>query len=53
MYQSDRAERSLREHTAIIMALRARDAERAAILVREHALSLAKHVEEQWAFPEK
>lgn len=53
MYQSDRAERSLREHTAIIMALRARDAERAAILVREHALSLAKHVEEHWAFPEK
>ncbi|MHB2208172.1 GntR family transcriptional regulator [Methylobacterium sp. CM6257] len=53
IHQADRAERSLREHAAIITALRARDAERAAILVRDHALGLATHVEEHWAFPEK
>lgn len=53
IHQADRAERSLREHAAIITALRARDAKRAAILVRDHALGLATHVEEHWAFPEK
>jgi DNA-binding GntR family transcriptional regulator len=53
IHQADRAERSLREHAAIITALRARDAERAAILVRDHALGLATHIEEHWAFPEK
>ncbi len=38
IHQADRAERSMREHAWIIAALRTRNAERAAILVRDHAL---------------
>jgi len=42
---SDRTERSLRDHILIIEALLARDASRAHDLVVGHALSLAEHVE--------
>jgi len=43
--QGERAERSIREHVAIIAALQARDAERAETLVRDHGLGLAQHVD--------
>ncbi|MEG9527713.1 MAG: FCD domain-containing protein, partial [Hyphomicrobiales bacterium] len=43
--QGDRAERSIREHVAIIAALEARDADLAERLVREHGLGLAHHVD--------
>jgi DNA-binding GntR family transcriptional regulator len=43
--QGDRAERSIREHVAIIAALEARDADLAERLVREHGLGLARHVD--------
>ena len=43
--QGDRAERSIREHVAIISALEARDADLAERLVREHGLGLAQHVD--------
>jgi DNA-binding GntR family transcriptional regulator len=42
--ERDRADRSIRDHTQIIEALEARDAGRAEILVRDHALGLAEHV---------
>src|ERR1700733_4502425 len=42
--EKDRADRSIRDHTQIIEALEARDAGRAEILVRDHALGLAEHV---------
>jgi DNA-binding GntR family transcriptional regulator len=42
--ERDRADRSIRDHTQIIEALEARDAARAEILVRDHALGLAEHV---------
>jgi DNA-binding GntR family transcriptional regulator len=41
----DRAERSLADHLKIIEALAKRNAERAEMLSREHALGLADHVE--------
>lgn len=43
--ESDRAERSIVDHMNIIEALEARDAELAERLVREHALTLADHVD--------
>jgi DNA-binding GntR family transcriptional regulator len=43
--EADRAERSIVDHMQIIEALEARDAELAERLVRDHALSLARHVE--------
>ncbi|WP_132253567.1 GntR family transcriptional regulator [Methylobacterium segetis] len=49
--QDGRPDRSMREHAAIIAALQARAAERAAILVRDHALGLAGHVEAHWTVP--
>ena len=48
--QSDRAERSLADHLAIIDALEARDADRAAGLVLQHNLGLAAHVEKHCTF---
>ena len=42
--QGDRAERSIREHVAIIAALETRDADLSERLVREHGLGLANHV---------
>jgi DNA-binding GntR family transcriptional regulator len=43
--EKDRADRSIRDHMHIIEALEARDTGRAEMLVREHALGLARHVE--------
>jgi DNA-binding GntR family transcriptional regulator len=43
---NDRPERSIIDHGHIIEALEARDADLAERLVREHALNLARHVEE-------
>lgn len=45
MTQDNRARRSVADHRAIIAALRARDADLAERLVREHTLGLAAHVE--------
>lgn len=45
-----RAERSIRDHMAIIEALERRDTERAEALCREHTLGLARHVEEHGDF---
>lgn len=42
--EEDRAIRSMRDHMSIIEALEARDTDRAANLVRDHALGLADHV---------
>jgi DNA-binding GntR family transcriptional regulator len=44
--EKDRIERSIRDHMNIIEALEARDTARAEELVRNHALGLAKHVEQ-------
>ena len=41
---SDRADRSIRDHMHIIEAIEARDMARAEDLVRSHALGLAEHV---------
>jgi len=46
----DRANKSIIDHLHIIEALEARDAELAEKLVREHALSLAAHVEKHCNF---
>jgi len=43
--QNNRAQRSIVDHMNIIAALEARDADRAARLVREHTFGLAAHVE--------
>jgi DNA-binding GntR family transcriptional regulator len=43
---ADRVERSMVDHMHIIEALEARDAELAERLVRDHALNLARHVEQ-------
>lgn len=48
--QDHRAERSIIEHTQIIDALEARDADLAERLDREHALGLAAHVEKHGIF---
>lgn len=42
--EKDRADRSIKDHMAIIEALEARATERAEDLVRDHALGLADHV---------
>ncbi len=42
--ESDRADRSIRDHMNIIKAIEARDTTRAEELVRTHALGLAEHV---------
>jgi DNA-binding GntR family transcriptional regulator len=42
--ESDRADRSIRDHMNIIQAIEARDTGRAEALVRDHALGLAAHV---------
>src|SRR6476646_2832674 len=44
--EKDRVEKSIRDHMNIIEALEARDTARAEELVRNHALGLAKHVEQ-------
>jgi DNA-binding GntR family transcriptional regulator len=50
MTQDSRAQRSIADHRAIIAALAARDADRAARLVREHTMGLAAHVEKYGDF---
>ena len=42
--EKDRADRSIKDHMAIIEALEARNTKRAEELVRDHALGLAEHV---------
>jgi DNA-binding GntR family transcriptional regulator len=42
--EKDRIEKSIRDHMNIIEALETRDAARAELLVRNHALGLAEHV---------
>ena len=48
--QGDRAEKSIREHVAIIKALEARDVEAAERLVRDHGIGLADHVDAYGAY---
>ena len=50
MTQDNRARRSIADHRAIIAALAARDADKAARLVREHTMGLAAHVEQHGDF---
>jgi DNA-binding GntR family transcriptional regulator len=50
MGQDNRARRSIADHRDIIAALEARDADRAARLVREHTMGLAAHVEKYGDF---
>jgi DNA-binding GntR family transcriptional regulator len=50
MTQDNRARRSIADHRAIIAALAAHDADRAARLVREHTVGLAAHVEKYGDF---
>ncbi len=50
--QDNRADQSIGEHLAIIGALKARDADLAERLVREHTLGLAAHVEKYAVFAE-
>jgi DNA-binding GntR family transcriptional regulator len=45
IFDDDRAERSIRDHMAIIEALERRDTPLAERLVREHTLRLGEHVE--------
>jgi DNA-binding GntR family transcriptional regulator len=45
--EQDRVERSIADHMHIIEALEARDADLAERLVRDHALDLAGHVEQE------
>jgi DNA-binding GntR family transcriptional regulator len=45
IFEMDRAQRSASDHQEIILALEARDADRAERLVRDHTLKLARHVE--------
>jgi DNA-binding GntR family transcriptional regulator len=44
IFEADRARRSIADHTAIVAALEARDADLAERLVREHTLRLRDHV---------
>ena len=44
IFEADRARRSIADHTAIVAALEARDADLAEALVREHTLRLRDHV---------
>jgi DNA-binding GntR family transcriptional regulator len=50
MTQDNRARRSIVDHRAIIEALAAHDADKAARLVREHTMGLAAHVERHGDF---
>lgn len=50
MTQDNRARRSVADHRAIIEALADHDADRAARLVREHTMGLARHVEKHGDF---
>ncbi len=45
IFENDRARRSIVDHKEIVVALEARDTERAERLVREHTLRLRDHVE--------
>jgi DNA-binding GntR family transcriptional regulator len=45
IFEQDRAKRSIVDHTEIVAALEARDAERAERLVRGHTLRLRDHVD--------
>jgi DNA-binding GntR family transcriptional regulator len=45
IYETDRAQRSIEDHMAIIEALEARNTDAAERLVRDHTLRLAEHVE--------
>ncbi len=45
--EHDRVERSMSDHMHIIEALEARDGDLAERLVRDHALDLAGHVEQE------
>lgn len=45
IFEQDRAKRSVVDHTEIVEALEARDAERAERLVRQHTLRLRDHVD--------
>lgn len=45
IFEQDRARRSIVDHTEIVEALEARDAERAERLVRQHTLRLRDHVD--------
>ena len=45
IFEQDRARRSIVDHTEIVAALEARDADTAERLVREHTLKLRDHVE--------
>ncbi len=49
--EDDRVERSIADHMHIIEALEARDADLAERLVRDHALDLAGHVEQELSGP--
>ena len=53
MTEGDRAMRSIVDHTHIIEALEARDAELAERLVREHTLKLHDHVKQTWVETEQ
>jgi DNA-binding GntR family transcriptional regulator len=52
LHRPGRIEESMREHAAIAAAMQARDADRAVLLVRNHALGLIAHVEALGAWPE-
>jgi DNA-binding GntR family transcriptional regulator len=49
MTEGDRARRSVVDHTHIVEAIQARDANRAADLVRDHTMRLHDHVRQTWA----
>ncbi|MDX2201396.1 MAG: GntR family transcriptional regulator [Hyphomicrobiaceae bacterium] len=51
IFEQDRAKRSIVDHTQIVEALEARDAETAERLVREHTLRLRDHVERYVQLP--
>ncbi|MBT3768399.1 MAG: FCD domain-containing protein, partial [Acidiferrobacteraceae bacterium] len=44
--EHNRSDQSVIDHMRIIEALEQRDADKAERLVREHAMSLSKHIEE-------
>ena len=48
MNEGDRVQRSVVDHAEIIEALEARDADKAATLVREHTMRLHDHVRRTW-----
>lgn len=45
IYEKDRAQRSIKDHTRIVKALIKRDADLASRLVREHTMKLREHVD--------